>query len=152
MLCDIAFSKMYRLIRCKQFPPAHPRPRNPLQRGRSLRRWKVEEVEDWLKNKDNDKLKTTKPPKKPKPQRNIEAIALSVTIEDDIPIPPVRPMVKPPFLELKVNQSFFVASIYEQRPRYVGLGTFRKEHPEREIIQRARVENGVKGHRYWRRK
>ena len=157
-LCDITISKMYRLIRCKQFPPSHPRPKKSPQRGRSLMQWKIEEVEEWLKNKDNNKLKTTKPPKKPKPQSKIESIAQSITIEDDIPISPLRPAIDQLytglFIDLKVDQSFFVPSLppFENRPRYVGLSSFKKAYPRRKIVQRFKVENGVKGHRYWRTK
>lgn len=148
-LCDMARTKMYRLIKRKQFPPSHPLPRTPTQRGGALRRWKVEEVEAWLKTKETQ---TTKPRKNSKPKRNIESIIETLTIEDNIPIPPLRAVIKSPFVGLKVDQSFFIPSELANRPRHVGLSLFRKTYPRRKIVQRFRVENGVLGHRYWRTK
>jgi len=148
-LCDMARTKMYKLIKRKQFPPSHPLPRTPTQRGGSLRRWKVEEVEEWLKTKETQ---TTKPRKNSKPQRNIESIIETLTIEDNIPIPPPRAVIKSPFVDLKVDQSFFIPSESGKLPLYVGLSLFRKAYPRRKIIQKFRMENGVWGHRYWRTK
>jgi len=153
-LCDMARTKMYRLIKRKQFPPSHPLPRTPTQRGGALRRWKVEEVEAWLKTKETQ---TTKPrknskPKRSKTKRNIESIIETLTIEDNIPIPRPRAVIKSPFVGLKVDQSFFIPSESGKLPLYVGLSLFRKAYPRRKIVQRFRVENGVLGHRYWRTK
>jgi len=156
-LCNMGRSRMYRLIRLKQFPPSHSLPRTSLQRGRSLMRWKVEEVEEWLKTSAISLFKkesqTTKPQKSNRPRRDLESLIKTLIIEDDVPIPPVRPLITSPFVELKVDQSFFVPSDPKaNHPRYVGIEHFRKEYPRRKIVQRVRVENGVKGHRYWRTK
>ena len=153
-LCDMGCTKVYRLIKRKQFPPSHPLPRTPTQRGGALRRWKVEEVEAWLKTKETQ---TTKPrknskPKRSKTKRNIESIIETLTIEDNIPIPRPRAVIKSPFVGLKVDQSFFIPSESGKLPLYVGLSLFRKAYPRRKIVQRFRVENGVLGHRYWRTK
>ena len=155
-LCDMGHTKVYRLIKRKQFPPSHPLPRTPTQRGGLRKGWKVEEVEEWLKTKETPKTKPQKPkwPGTTKKYKDDNLTQIDTfTIEDNIPISPRRAsQIESPFVNLKVDQSFFVPSESGKLPRYIGLSTFRKEYPRRKIEQRFRIENGVWGHRYWRTK